>query len=241
MTEARVRTEAAPAPFQGAPYSQAIARRRLRVRLRPARRSARARRSSSAGRSQEQTEQVFANLRAILEAAGSGLDRLVKTTVYLSDLGDFAAMNEVYAGTSATRRRPRDDRGPACPRGARRDRGDRARAARGSSSSPIAAGPRPPSQASTRPRWGAPRRGHARTQSRGTIGRMRGRDGHRDPRQHRLRRARGAARRAPALPGRGRLPRRARSTATCASSTACTPTSSTRRGRRGSSSTRSAG
>ncbi len=44
----------------------------------------------------EQTEQVLANLRAILEEAGSGLDRLVKTTVYLKDLADFAAMNEVY-------------------------------------------------------------------------------------------------------------------------------------------------
>jgi 2-iminobutanoate/2-iminopropanoate deaminase len=40
---------------------------------------------------------VFANLEAILEAAGSGLDRLVKTTVYLADLGDFAGMNEVYS------------------------------------------------------------------------------------------------------------------------------------------------
>ena len=46
---------------------------------------------------QEQTEQVFANLAAILEAAGSGLERLVKTTVYLTDLGDFAGMNEIYA------------------------------------------------------------------------------------------------------------------------------------------------
>ena len=44
----------------------------------------------------EQTEQVFANLAAILEEAGSGLDRLVKTTVFLTELGDFAAMNEVY-------------------------------------------------------------------------------------------------------------------------------------------------
>ncbi len=44
----------------------------------------------------EQTEQVFANLGAILEVAGSGLDRLLKTTVFLADLGDFAAMNEVY-------------------------------------------------------------------------------------------------------------------------------------------------
>jgi 2-iminobutanoate/2-iminopropanoate deaminase len=44
-----------------------------------------------------QTEQVLTNLRAVLEAAGSGLDRVVKTTVYLADMGDFAAMNEVYA------------------------------------------------------------------------------------------------------------------------------------------------
>ena len=45
----------------------------------------------------EQTEQIFANMRAILEAAGSSLDRLVKTTVFLVDLNEFAAMNEVYA------------------------------------------------------------------------------------------------------------------------------------------------
>ena len=40
---------------------------------------------------------MFANLRAILEEAGSGLDRLVKTTVFLADLGDFQGMNGVYA------------------------------------------------------------------------------------------------------------------------------------------------
>jgi 2-iminobutanoate/2-iminopropanoate deaminase len=45
----------------------------------------------------EQTEQALQNLRAILEEAGTGLDNLVKTTVFLQDLGDFAAMNEVYA------------------------------------------------------------------------------------------------------------------------------------------------
>jgi len=45
----------------------------------------------------EQAEQVFKNLRAILKAAGSGLDLVVKTTVYLVDLADFPAMNEVYA------------------------------------------------------------------------------------------------------------------------------------------------
>lgn len=45
----------------------------------------------------EQSEQVFANLRAVLTAAGSGFDRVVKTTVYLVDMADFGAMNEVYA------------------------------------------------------------------------------------------------------------------------------------------------
>jgi 2-iminobutanoate/2-iminopropanoate deaminase len=45
----------------------------------------------------EQTEQVLRNLALILEAAGSGLPLVVKTTVYLSDMADFPAMNEVYA------------------------------------------------------------------------------------------------------------------------------------------------
>ncbi|MCH7874493.1 MAG: RidA family protein [Gemmatimonadetes bacterium] len=44
-----------------------------------------------------QTKQVFANLEAVLEAAGSSLARVVKTTVYLADMADFPAMNEVYA------------------------------------------------------------------------------------------------------------------------------------------------
>ena len=43
-----------------------------------------------------QTERVLENLKGILEGAGSSLDRVVKTTVYLKDLADFAAMNEVY-------------------------------------------------------------------------------------------------------------------------------------------------
>lgn len=45
----------------------------------------------------EQTEQVFKNLTAVLAAAGSSLGQVVKTTVYLADMADFAAMNEVYA------------------------------------------------------------------------------------------------------------------------------------------------
>ena len=44
----------------------------------------------------EQTAQVLKNLRAVLKAAGSDLDRAVKTTVFLKDMNDFAAMNEVY-------------------------------------------------------------------------------------------------------------------------------------------------
>jgi len=46
---------------------------------------------------EEQTERVLDNLKAVLEAAGSSLDRVVKTTVYLADMGEFAAMNEIYA------------------------------------------------------------------------------------------------------------------------------------------------
>jgi 2-iminobutanoate/2-iminopropanoate deaminase len=44
-----------------------------------------------------QTTRVLESLKAVLEAAGSGLDKVLKTTVYLADINDFAAMNEVYA------------------------------------------------------------------------------------------------------------------------------------------------
>ena len=95
MGKAVVRTEAAPAPFQGAPYSQAIVAGGFvfvsgQVALEPGHTEL------MGGTIGEQTEQVFANLGAILEAAGSGLDQLVKTTVYLQNLEDFAGMNEVY-------------------------------------------------------------------------------------------------------------------------------------------------
>jgi 2-iminobutanoate/2-iminopropanoate deaminase len=90
-----IRTDAAPAPFQGAPYSQAIKAAGLvfvagQVALKPGH-------DEIAGDTiQEQTEQALANLRAILEAAGSGMDRLVKTTVFLQNFDDFSGMNEVY-------------------------------------------------------------------------------------------------------------------------------------------------
>jgi len=95
MEKTVVRTGAAPAPFQGAPYNQAIVVGDLvfvagQLGLRPGE-------SSIEGDITAQTEQVLRNLKAILEAAGSSLDNLVKTSVFLQDLGDFAAMNEVYA------------------------------------------------------------------------------------------------------------------------------------------------
>jgi len=91
-----VRTEVAPAPFQGAPYSQAIAAGGFvfvsgQLGLAPGA-------SEMVGSSiQEQTEQIFDNLAAILDEAGSGLERIVKTTVFLASLDDFQGMNEVYA------------------------------------------------------------------------------------------------------------------------------------------------
>jgi len=90
-----VRTESAPAPFQGAPYSQAIKANGFvfvagQVGIEPDN-------PQPVGDGiRAQTEQTLLNLRAILEAAGSGLDRIVKTTVYLRNLDDFQGMNEIY-------------------------------------------------------------------------------------------------------------------------------------------------
>lgn len=68
----------------------------------------------------EQTERVMRNLAAVLEAAGSSMDRVVKTTVFLADMNEFAAMNEVYGSffaevpparsTVEVKRLPRDVR-----------------------------------------------------------------------------------------------------------------------------------
>ncbi len=96
MSKQVVRTEAAPAPFQGAPYNQAIVANGFvfvagQLGLDPG--------SSTIveGGIGPQTERAFANLRSILEASGSSLDQVVKTTVFLCNLDEFAAMNEVYA------------------------------------------------------------------------------------------------------------------------------------------------
>jgi 2-iminobutanoate/2-iminopropanoate deaminase len=90
-----IRTEAAPAPFQGAPYNQAIVAGDLvfvagQLGLRPGD-------TAIEGDVATQTAQALANLEAILEAAGSAMEKLVKTSVFLVDLADFQAMNEVYA------------------------------------------------------------------------------------------------------------------------------------------------
>ena len=95
MEKTVILTEAAPAPFQGAPYNQAIVAGGLvfvagQIGLEPGE-------TAAQGDVAQQTEQALQNLAAILAAAGSSLDNLVKTSVFLQDLADFQAMNEVYA------------------------------------------------------------------------------------------------------------------------------------------------
>ena len=65
----------------------------------------------------EQTERVLKNLEAILQAAGSSLDKVVHCSVFLKDIGDFAAMNAVYGRFfKAIRRRAPPSRRRGCPR-----------------------------------------------------------------------------------------------------------------------------
>ena len=91
-TKSAIRTDKAPAPLQGAPYSQAIRSGDfvfVSGQLSPT--------GEVVGTTiEEQTEQVLTNIRMILEASGTRMDRLVKTTVFLASHDDFAAMNEVY-------------------------------------------------------------------------------------------------------------------------------------------------
>jgi 2-iminobutanoate/2-iminopropanoate deaminase len=92
-----VRTDNAPAPFQGAPYSQGVVHGDLvfvsgQLGVDPATGE------MVEGRIGPQTEQVLKNAGAILEAAGSSLANVLQVSIFLVDLADFAAMNEVYAG-----------------------------------------------------------------------------------------------------------------------------------------------
>jgi len=114
-----IRTDRAPGPFQGAPYNQAIrlgdlvfVAGQLGVSLET---------GELVGPGiEEQTDQALRNLGAILEAAGSSLDKLLKTTIFLVDLADFPKMNEVYARHVGDRPPARSTIGTAqLPAGAR--------------------------------------------------------------------------------------------------------------------------
>ncbi len=96
MSERRqVQSDAAPAAI--GPYSQAIASGKLvflsgQIPLHPDSMEL------VAGGIAEQAQQVFANLEAVAKAAGGSLQDAVKLTIYLTDLGDFATVNEIMAG-----------------------------------------------------------------------------------------------------------------------------------------------
>ncbi|HET6696126.1 MAG TPA: RidA family protein [Gaiellaceae bacterium] len=96
MDKQPVRTDRAPAPFQGAPYSQGIVAGDLvfvsgQLGIDPEDGQV------VEGGIVEQTQQVMKNLSAILEEAGSSLDNVLMTSIFLIDLDDFQPMNEVYA------------------------------------------------------------------------------------------------------------------------------------------------
>jgi len=107
------------APKAIGPYSQAIVTDRLiftagQVALDP-------KSGELVGRTTaEQTEQVLANLKAVLSAAGTSLSSVVKTTVYLADMADFTQMNEVYARHFGAHRPARSTvQAAGLPKGAR--------------------------------------------------------------------------------------------------------------------------
>ena len=93
MSSRIIQTPSAPAPI--GPYSQAVVTGGLvftsgQIPIDPATGQV------VAGDIKAQTEMALKNVQAILEAAGSGLNRVVKTTVFIKDMNEFAAMNEVY-------------------------------------------------------------------------------------------------------------------------------------------------
>jgi 2-iminobutanoate/2-iminopropanoate deaminase len=96
VTKTVIAVDGAPRPFAGAPYNQAIKAGGLvfcagQVALDPES-------GTLVGDDvAAQTHRALRNLQAVLEGAGSGLDQVVKTTVFMTDLGEFGAMNEVYA------------------------------------------------------------------------------------------------------------------------------------------------
>lgn len=94
MSKTVIHTDQAPGAV--GPYSQAIVANGMvftagQVPLVPGTKSL------IQGGIQEQTRQALQNVKAVLEAAGTNLNNVIKTTVFLSDMNNFAAMNEVYA------------------------------------------------------------------------------------------------------------------------------------------------
>lgn len=94
MSIKSIKSEKAPQPI--GPYSQAVAVENMiftsgQIAINPLNGQL------FGGTAGEQTKLVFENLKGVLEAAGSGLDRVVKTTIYLKNMSDFAEVNEVYA------------------------------------------------------------------------------------------------------------------------------------------------
>lgn len=110
-----IHTEGAPAAI--GPYAQAIRVGSMvytsgQIPLRPDG-------SLETGDITAQTRQVFANLKAVLEAAGSGLDLVIKTTVFMKDLAEFQVMNGIYAAEFGNHRPARSTvQVAALPRGA---------------------------------------------------------------------------------------------------------------------------
>jgi 2-iminobutanoate/2-iminopropanoate deaminase len=91
-----VRTDQAPAPFQGAPYSQAVVHGDLvfaagQIGVDPATGQV------VEGGIEAQTDRAMKNLAAVLEAAGSSLANALSVSIFIVDFDDFPAMNEVYA------------------------------------------------------------------------------------------------------------------------------------------------
>jgi 2-iminobutanoate/2-iminopropanoate deaminase len=90
-----IATDGAPRPYAGAPYNQAIKAAGLvfcagQVGLDPAAGTL------VPGGVEAQAQRAMENLKAVLEAAGSSFDKVVKTTVFVADMADFATVNEVY-------------------------------------------------------------------------------------------------------------------------------------------------
>lgn len=98
MQQSPRRVETAAAPAALGPYSQAIVCEELGLVFTAGQIGLEPRTGQLAdGGVEDETGQAFDNLEAILTAAGSALDRVVRATLYLTDINDFAAVNEVYA------------------------------------------------------------------------------------------------------------------------------------------------